>query len=760
MSFDQPAHSFNHPSGEPTTPTRTPTLFGDSTFQTPKLESSFYDPRVTWDTSDPYASSPEFLRTPQRFGLNTPSNHLRQTDDANHLKSGVKVEGTDTAKRIHAMKPNGGGSFGDDGPRSAKSAASMQTPPPSSASRRKVTGLEHDSAPGNHLETPSRFMGSSPRMLAHLQSSPDLFQLGTLDPSTSPFLPQAKLFWDDHLDHQQPGSDVGLSGTSNVDLFGSNGSNTLNLPTSTSAMHDPIIPQLPAIEGTVDLPEFHGSGFTLPPTTTATTGPADAAFFPAPFSTSPRLPSTRAEDPAMFLSSPARRFGGLQPTPEKKRLSKPTRQPYHHQTEESKREQLRRAQSLHRMQPPYEDEDDDDDEDFTPRGVRPGLTRSLTQSSLSSSSHRPVLGSSSGAMASTSGIRKSPSKGRLSPVKQRNTLSRSNSVATSFPTRSPSVVLKIGKDGRAKAEMQTVPEVPTGLTDPITGLDLEGSTTESEYDGAEYSEYPVPTRQPSFTFSDAGRPMLARSDSGSRPVSKGSYTSTVASGPSGRASPWQGSSRGGSRRPQLSSYRPASSDDWRRTPSKRQTPVLNSDFTYASSSSASDVLAEPEEDSGDAQHALRKVLRERGRNLRPQVASYGPRPTLSSRPPAMTHLRSSPPRFSAELDINSRHIPSSPTTMTDPDLATPITNRYSNYPSNGTRCVCNSMENGGHLMIQCESCNHWLHTKCVGLERSHLPSVYVCMFCAQTPSRQRVRGPLGAGQGPPSPLAHKSFRFR
>ena len=248
--------------------------------------------------------------------------------------------------------------------------------------------------------------------------------------------------------------------------------------------------------------------------------------------------------------------------------------------------------------------------------------------------------------------------------------------------------------------MQTVPEVPTGLTDPITGLDLEGSTTESEYDSVEFSEYPIPSRQPSFTFSDAGRPMLARRDSGSRPASKGSYTSTVASGPSGRASPWQGSSRGGSRRPQLSSYRPASSDDWRRTPSKRQTPVLNSDFTYASSSSASDALAEPDEDSGDAQHALRKVLRERGRNTRPQMASYGPRPALSSRPPSMTHLRSSPPRFGAELDINSRHVPSSPTTMTDPDLATPITNRYSNYPSNGTRCVCNSMENGGHLMIQ------------------------------------------------------------
>ncbi|OJZ92103.1 hypothetical protein ASPFODRAFT_66566 [Aspergillus luchuensis CBS 106.47] len=62
-----------------------------------------------------------------------------------------------------------------------------------------------------------------------------------------------------------------------------------------------------------------------------------------------------------------------------------------------------------------------------------------------------------------------------------------------------------------------------------------------------------------------------------------------------------------------------------------------------------------------------------------------------------------------------------------------------------------------------ESCSHWLHTKCVGLERANLPSVYVCIFCAQTPTRKnhRVRVPVGAsGHAPTSPLAHKSYRFR
>ena len=87
----------------------------------------------------------------------------------------------------------------------------------------------------------------------------------------------------------------------------------------------------------MDLPDFTSSGMGL------LSAPAtDAAVFPAPFSTSPRIPVTKAEDPAMFLSSPARRFGGPGMTPDRRPAA---RQPYHHQVEESKREELRRVLS-------------------------------------------------------------------------------------------------------------------------------------------------------------------------------------------------------------------------------------------------------------------------------------------------------------------------------------------------------------------------------------------------------------------------------
>ncbi|KKK20969.1 hypothetical protein P175DRAFT_0433709 [Aspergillus ochraceoroseus IBT 24754] len=753
--------SFSYPNGEPQTPTRTPptTFFGDAAFQTPKLESSFFDPRVTWDTSDPYASSPEFLRTPQKFGLSTPripddrSNQTVDDPETSVTQSAKALDQqTDTAKRRRPSRLHG---LSEDGSRtveSTKSAASMQTPPPSSASRTKVTefgGLavagrrpSASSVVGGHLETPSRLMGASPRLFGDLQSSPDPFQLGSIGPSASPFFPQQRLFWDHGLDHHA--RDMGLPGRP-LDLFESAGTDAFHVH-STTAPQEPPIPQLPQIEGSLELPEFNSNIYRL------SAAPTDAALFPAPFSTSPRRHIPKADDPALFLSSPARRFGGPQPTPEKRLFSRQHRQPYHHQTEEFRREELRRAQGISHHFPEYDDEDDADD--YTPRQPRPGLTRSVTHTVLTSTSSRP---GSSGMMSSASGVRKSPSKGRSSPIKPfRAQLPKSTSVASGLPRRSQSVVLRIGKDGRAKTEMQPVVESSTGLTDPVSQMDLDSSATESEYDSAEFSEYPtVTSRKSSYAFSDAGRSVIARSDSGSRPHSKGSYTSTATSH-SGRVSPWATAPRVSTRRAPLN----ASMDEWRRTTPKRQSSILHADLSYTSAASISQSFADPEEDTGDAQHALRKVLQDKGRIPRSHsVAGYCSRSNRSLQ--SLAHLRSSPPRFGAELDLDAREANTSPTTVTDPDLATPSTDRYSN-PSNGTRCICNSMDNGGHLMIQCESCSHWLHTKCVGLERSNLPSVYVCIFCAQTPTRKtRIRVPVsGVGHAPTSPLAHKSYRFR
>ena len=100
--------SFSYPNGEPQTPTRTPTTAALDSF-TPKLESSFFDPRVTWDTADPYASSPEFLRSPQKFALGHPSNPLKteahRAGDTAGLKDARLSEQTDTVRRTRPVRP-------------------------------------------------------------------------------------------------------------------------------------------------------------------------------------------------------------------------------------------------------------------------------------------------------------------------------------------------------------------------------------------------------------------------------------------------------------------------------------------------------------------------------------------------------------------------------------------------------------------------------------------------------------------------------
>lgn len=87
-------------------------------------------------------------------------------------------------------------------------------------------------------------------------------------------------------------------------------------------------------------------------------------------------------------------------------------------------------------------------------------------------------------------------------------------------------------------------------------------------------------------------------------------------------------------------------------------------------------------------------------------------------------------------------------------LTTPSTDR-SSLSIESTRCVCHGTDEG-KPMIQCESCEKWLHMGCLGLRPSTLPTVYVCVFCTgQTPLARggRVRGPVPFD----SPLTHKSL---
>ncbi|OAX80361.1 hypothetical protein ACJ72_05306 [Emergomyces africanus] len=788
-------YSFNYSNGEPQTPKRTPasTTFGESAFHTPKLESSFYDPRVTWNTADPYASSPEFLKTPKRLGLTTPSNHsylhgladrdstldgsasfalnlspqLERTSISSTVRGNkTKVSTKENSRRPGKKAVSDQGNDGDkDSLDSAKrSAASMQTPPPTSTGRRKVqdksdsgnTCLEAENntmgpPDSKHLETPSRVVGISANLFDGL--APNLFQVPAVSSADSPFFPQNRLFWDQ--DTQFPAGSLDM--TDNYgDPFGPN--QTLTFHTFDQDQIQNNTPQVAQFHSAQAQP---GMEHLSNPLTyhTPSMGPINPNLYPTSFSTSPRLPTVRDEDPAMFLSSPARRFGFSDPTfPQDTPSRIETRQPYHHQTEESKREkrlkELKRAKSLARRKAEAADEAAD-----ALRQSRSAQLLSMQNSTYSSHTPSRHTGthSSFGRGSSGTGVRKTPAKGRLSPSKtQTPSFPRPDSSAALLPPVE-SVVLKIGKDGRAKTEMRVVAKSPAAFgRGPGMNTDLDDSSSEYEPESSDESELPVShSTNPSFNKhpkSTLRRPNVSRARSTSRPHSKSSsYSSTVASPHSGRHSPWTSSSRCHGRPPHSN----VQQDSW--ISGRRHANNLPDSHSRSQSITDSEVIQD-DDDTGDAQHALKEVLKGRNRQARQPAPIYNQK----TRSYTSGTLRSSPPGFGGRFDSRRGEL-SSPTTMTDPDFATPTTERQSN-PSNGTRCVCNSMDNGGHLMIQCESCTLWLHTKCVGLDRQSLPPVYICIYCTQTPMRGgRIRDPLAGGVGgqiPTSPLAHKSSRFR
>ncbi|ERS97222.1 hypothetical protein HMPREF1624_06553 [Sporothrix schenckii ATCC 58251] len=100
----------------------------------------------------------------------------------------------------------------------------------------------------------------------------------------------------------------------------------------------------------------------------------------------------------------------------------------------------------------------------------------------------------------------------------------------------------------------------------------------------------------------------------------------------------------------------------------------------------------------------------------------------------------------------------SPTTLTDASLPTPSSARSQAHDSHGIRCICGRQDappNSDGFIVQCESCDLWLHGRCINITKRTLPPVYICAFCANTPNVRNIRIPPTAGS---SPLAHKSFK--
>jgi hypothetical protein len=529
-------------------------------------------------------------------------------------------------------------------------------------------------------ETPSRVVQASPQLFPALQFSPDLLQPQFSGPASASAYPQQRLFWDPNS-ADASGNDIAAQ---YQDPFGAPQSDFMA----------PFVPSPAMSHGFENTNIIPDAAYALPSSQSSqVTVPASPYFsgttFPTSFTASPRPPAPAAEDPSLFLSSPARRFG---PPPQSYNstnlATRVERQPYHHQIEESKREEeiertkkakpqrssgpVQSSNSLRRPASPNIE-------------GRPGLKRSLTDSGAGQASFHLRQQSQVSFAESVSvadGVTRRLSRGgRSSPLKRLSRTSWQSSSERPASRQRTSLTFTIDKDGRAKTLVTPVPETID------SHMNLEEDSSASDADSLDAADFDIARSQHnSFAYPEDEPLHQAYTTSRSeRNHSKNSsYSSTMTSSNStyhsSRTSSNLGSARPRSNRIDNALVRTGQ-------PQAGQSRNSLAKVDHADKSFLDD---DSDDERGDAQHALRAVLKDRPRS----TSIHAGLAKRRSGPPPQFH--SSPPLQENRYGVFN----ASPTTITDPDLATPSTDRESYASNNSTRCICNSSSPNGQYMIQ------------------------------------------------------------
>ena len=731
------SYSFSYPSGQPPTPTKTPTsaTFSPNAFQTPKAESSFYDPRVTWNTADPYATSPNLLKTPQQSSFSTPT--TKRSSSTSTLKRPLSGQDLEAEIASHVHHPSQHPSLSlppvepsrqlssSPNPGSAKrscwakdqlskspglgldldtgvamhSASSMQTPPPTStsASRRKAQQVQvaklvqqsaangrRTSTPGfpkpNDTEPPKSQVEASPQQFQSLQFSPDVFDFPLTGPATAPIYPQHKLFWD-----PQRNDEMNLDfSTDLIDPFSTGHDRTLQ--PYVSAHHQPSVPQASILPSFLDSsPNTNSSKeYSLTASTVAhgQISTVSRAISLSKSSSRNKL-SGHVVDPSLLFSSPGRSSEPLTGSISSMAALDPeTLQPYAYQIQEAKREQalgassrVKKKRGLENDSPAVKAALEALREDGP---VRPSVRRSMTDSAItrsSASTQRIDHELSEG--AGESQIERCPS-----PVKQHQ---RSISRKSHPFKRRTAVTLTIDPNGRARTETKVIVQDREKSSEDGR-MDIDhvsgGSDSDSSSDDPELAV--TTSHGPSFDFDarPAKQPKLGRFFTNSRSHSqKSSYSSinTASIYSDNLSKPSYVKSK-------------ATSNVVSRT-SRTQKSTLSTTFIDQEPLSDSESIMNASD--GKAQSELKKVLETRAKEKRTQDQYAGH--SLRPRPSNMKN------GFGTDMMPPDRQLPNkysdiSPTTITDPDLATPSTDGGSQSTEN-TRCICHVQENDGQMIL-------------------------------------------------------------
>jgi hypothetical protein len=748
MSLEQPAFSFDQ--ANPPTPTRTPTSPSfDASFQTPKFESSFYDPRVTWDTADP-SCSPSLLRTPKPISFETPQpDKVRdfhgplQGGQASYVQApngDAAVPATPKAQsRTTAQSPGIGytPNFGNnaeaskdspltlDTSTSFRSAGSIQTPPPTTTSATKQKARKkkvQEAQPTAKAARPAKAPrpAAEKRMSVPLAPRPPEHNGGSASRAEERQVPQqlASLDFSPDVLGYNLGGPATAPAYPQQKLFWDSEINTEPNIDFSHDMNNPFDAFAVNSNQNFDvsrLPSDTFLDFTTEDVTPVAsfaqqhTGNVQYQPHERPRSTGNGY---NGVDPSLLFSSPSR-LAEPKPGPsaQSRVLTEESLQPYAYQVQEAKREKSYGGISKSRKRrKPSVDSPAVTAALETLRGEddrRPTVRRSMTDSFIP------------GGNRASSSSRPGSMHGRSSPLKRMRESSRR-------PTPKPSVSLSIDEFGRARL----VGAAPNASNNDAMDVD-DDSADESNPSSASGFEDP----DDMITSFAPRLPKLGRFNSSASHSQKSSNTSLYSDYQPQLPEPNQRPAPSGSMNPVA-----------RRSGGRSLQPLREATSMEEEPDSEAETVMDSE-DGGDlnAQVELRKIMQSRNgiRGKRPQHHVHSPHKQQAS--------------FAPQNNMFLDNL--SPTTMTDPDLATP-TSSTSNASDN-IRCVCSNPGNDGQ-MIQCESCRNWLHVPCTGVHPQRLPNLYLCLFCTgATPAVRggRVRDP-SRRNAPASPSGQKAPRFR
>ena len=589
-----------------------------------------------------------------------------------------------------------------------RSAGSMQTPPPTStsASKRKAQQSQvaklakESSANGRRVSSPifqkqdnvdnsMSQLETSPNLFPGLQFSPEVFGDFSMDgPSTAPAYPQHKLFWD--ADPNADGMNIDFRAD---DSFGIEIGDQKTLDPFVSTFNQSPVPHT----SNQDFSTSTGNAMGFPISTT-TSSVHETSFVSASGQTEKALSFGNGVNPSLLFSSPSQ--PSKQPDlPELQVNRSENLQPYAHQIRDAQLE--KELESTRRPKRRRGPEADSPAVKAALRALRDGKSESSGSEQVIRDDVELPANDRARKTRVSSGPPENLVHQRSYPTKQRSKSQAYHQSSARQARKKSALTFTIDENGRAKTETKFVdedggPASENHMDVDSTSQDSESASSSDDEDAgmtiSQHQSFDFPVQKPK-------QPRLGRFVTDPKSHSqKSSYASTFASSSTSNSLP----GRDPSKRRVISEFAlpldtriQSNANPLDHTPSSATvSDYLNGvDGEIAGDA---EVAGNTDDTKGDAQFELKKIIQKRSQS---KAAKQSQR-SGSGRRVGTQHQAY--PTYGTQIHPyggygrgQSTLMNISPTTITDPDFATPSTTRT----TDSTRCVCHVTDTDDELMI-------------------------------------------------------------